>query len=242
MRVNLEIDAAAVKVMKAAGERRARITMNFSRYDFRANADFDEKRNFLDIVLTKKSWWDSSDHNGHAEVAIELPSGVAIDLDANITAGEIDVDLGGLALVGLNLTTVAGEVLVDFSEPNLSIMEYLRVNTKVGETEILRLGNARFKEADINGGIGEMRVDFRGDLLSTATAHIDLDLGETHLYLPKEIGIKMAVSKFLFLSHLDFPYDFEKYGKYYYSKNYEQTDNELFVKVSPGLGELRIDH
>jgi len=240
-RVMVDIDAAEVRLVKSPVDREARVTMYYSEHGYQASADFDEKRNRLDISLSKKSWWDASDGDGHAEVLIELPPAVEIDLDAEIKAGEIDVDLGGLGLVGLDLTTMAGQVLVDFSEPNAAAMDLLRINTKVGETELLRLGNARFKEAEINGGIGEMRVDFRGAVLSNASAHIDLDLGETRLRLPDEVGVKMAVSKFLFFSHLELPYDFEKSGRYYYSKNYDSSENELFVKVSPGMGGLRID-
>ncbi len=88
---------------------------------------------------------------------------VEIDLEARIKAGAIEIDLGGLSLVGLDLITWAGEVQVEFSEPNWTEMDFLKINTKVGETEIVRLGNARFKEAEINGGIGKMRVDFAAE-------------------------------------------------------------------------------
>jgi hypothetical protein len=242
LRVNIDIDAAKFKLRKITGTAEARVSMLYSEHDFRADADFDEKRNRIEILFSKKSWWDSSDNHSHAEVLVELPAGVEIDLDSEITAGEIDIDFGGLKLVALNLTTLAGEVLVDFSEPNETVMEFLRINTRVGETELVRLGNARFKEAEINGGIGEMRVDFSGALNPEASAYVDLDLGETHLYLPEEVGIKLSVSKFLFLSHIDLPYDFEKSGRYYFSSNYDRSAGELFVKVSPGLGELRVDY
>ncbi len=241
LRVNIDIDAAEVKLTKSPTEQKARVSISFTEHDFRANAAFDEKRNRLEIIFSKKNWWDSSDHDGHAEVLIELPPRVEIDLDAEIKAGAIDIDLGGLAMIGFNLNTMAGEVLVDFSEPNSTVMDFLQINTKVGETELLRLGNARFKDAEINGGIGEMRVDFRGAMLANAAAHIDLDLGETHLHMPEEVGVKLSVSKFLFLSNLELPNDFEKSGAYYLSRNYDQTEKELFVKVSPGMGELRID-
>lgn len=240
-RVRIDVDAAEIRLTKSPTERAARVGMEFTAGDFHAEVEFDEKRNRLEVIFSKKSWWDSSDHDGHAQLLIELPTAVEIDLDAEIKAGAVDIDLGGLAIVGFNLNTMAGEVLVDFSEPNSTVMDFLQINTRVGETELLRLGNARFKDAEINGGIGEMRVDFRGAMLTNASAHIDLDLGETHLRMPEEVGVKMSVSKFLFLSNLELPYDFEKSDGYYLSKNYDQADSELFVKVSPGMGKLRID-
>ena len=86
-----------------------------------------------------------------------------------------------------------------------------------------------------------MRVDFKGDLLPEATAEIDLDIGETNLYLSDDVGVKLTVSKFLFLSHFELPYRFKKSGKYYYTNNYQEAKHALNLKVSPGLGELHID-
>ena len=241
LRVNIDIDAAEVNIRKSPNDYEALVTMYYDEAEYRVESEYDETRGRLDIFFDKKRWVDTSDHNLDPEATIELPAGAKIDFDAEIKAGEIEIDLGGLTLLSLVLTTLAGEVMVDFSEPNQTEMEYLQINTKFGETEIRRLGNARFKEAEINGGVGEMRIDFRGALLNGAVAKVDLDIGETHLYMPEEVGVKLAVSKFLFLSHFDAPREFEKSGRYYYSKNYRDTQNELVLKVSPGLGELHID-
>jgi len=121
-------------------------------------------------------------------------------------------------------------------------MSVLKINTKVGETEIIRLGNARFKEAEINGGIGEMRVDFRGKILNEALADVDLDIGEATIYLPDDdVGVKLSVSKFLFLSDVEISRNFRKSGRHYYSRNYDDAKNALTLRVSPGLGELNIN-
>lgn len=86
-----------------------------------------------------------------------------------------------------------------------------------------------------------MRVDFRGNLLPVSRASVDLDLGETKLILPDDAGVKLSVSKLLFMSSVDLPYNYKKSGKYYYSKNFESASNQLLVKVSPGLGQLTVD-
>ncbi|NIR51803.1 cell wall-active antibiotics response protein [candidate division KSB1 bacterium] len=240
-RVDIEIDAGEVTIHKSPNDKEARVIIDYDEEEFRVYSDFDEKRSRLDIEFEKKGWGNSKD-NAVAEALIELPTGVEVDLEAKIKAGEIDLDFGGLALTRLDLTTWAGEVVVGFSEPNKSDMEFMKINTKVGETRIRELGNARFREAEINGGIGEMSVDLRGNMLSEAEAHIDLDIGETTLYLPEEAGVKLVVSKFLFLSDVSVPYGLKKSGRYYYSKNFDVAKNRLDVRVSPGLGELQIDY
>jgi len=241
LHVKVDIDAAEVKIFKSSRDDEAWVTIYYQEGEFRVDVDFDEERPLLDIKFDKKGWLDSDNDDLEANAVIELPTGAEIDLETKIKAGKIDFDLGGLALVNFELTTWAGEVLVDFSEPNKSEMDYLEINTKIGETEVIKLGNARFRDAEINGGIGEMKVDFRGELLHKAYAMVDLDIGETQLVVPEDVGVKLSVSKFLFMSNINLPYRFEKSGRYYYSKNYRKAYNELILKVSPGLGELRID-
>ena len=175
-----------------------------------------------------------------AEAIVSLPTEVAIDFFAKIKAGEIDFELGGLKIVDFTLHNWAGEVQVSFDEPNRAEMEVLEVDAKVGEVTLSKLGNAHFKEAEINGGIGELQVDFTGDKLRRSTARVDLDIGETTVVLPRDLGVKMAISKFLFLSQVSVPSGFYRSGRYYYSDNYEQAPEGLFLKITSGIGELRM--
>jgi len=239
LHVNIDIDAAVVRVSKFSQSNEVRLSIYFSEDEFKIYEDYDRKRSRLDIEFDKKGW---TNNDLKAEFVLELPPDVEIDLKARIKAGEIEIDLGGLSLVGLDLITWAGEVRVEFSEPNRTEMDYLKINTKVGETEIVRLGNARFKEAEINGGIGEMCVDFRGRMLNEAMADVDLDIGETTIYLPDDdVGVKLSISKFLFLSDVEIPRNFRKSGRYYYSRNYDDAKSALSLHVSPGLGELNFN-
>ena len=240
--VNIDIDAAEVKIIKSSQSKEVQLSIYFTQDECKIYDDYDRKRSRLDIEFDKKGWTNNHNKDLEAEFVLELPTDVEIDLEAKIKAGELEIDLGGLSLIGLDLTTWAGEVQVEFSEPNQREMDYLKINTKVGETEIIRLGNARFKEAEINGGIGEMRVDFRGQMLDEALADVDLDIGETTIYLPDDdVGVKLFVSKFLFFSDVEVPGNFRKSGRYYYSRNYDDAKNALSLRVSPGLGELNFN-
>lgn len=237
--VDIDIDAAEVNLKKSSHEYQAEVSAIYSVDEFKILTDYEERRSRLSIRFDKKGWSErSSDET--ADLWVELPTNVKIDLRAKVKAGEVDIDFGGLALQALDFTTWAGEVVIDFSEPNKTQLEDLRINTKIGETDLVRLGNARFKRAEINGGIGEMSIDLDGTLLPESRAEIDLDIGETQISLPRRSGIKLDVSKFLFLSEIQVPRDMRKSGRYYYSKNYEQAQEILDLDISPGLGELRI--
>jgi hypothetical protein len=167
---------------------------------------------------------------------------VDILFDSKIKAGEVTMDMGGLRLKEFSLINWAGEVEVRFSEPNRVPMDYFDVNAKVGQLDIVRLGNARFRSADINGGIGEMDVDFTGELEPDCRAKVDLDIGEASIILPREYGVRMSIGGGLsFLSHKDIDHEFVKRGRVYYNDNYELEDEKFSIRITPGLGELNIE-
>jgi predicted membrane protein len=165
---------------------------------------------------------------------------VEIELSSKIKAGEINFELGDLKLKDFQLRNFAGEVEVDFSKPNPIEMELLDINVKVGETTLRRLGNARFRSAKINGGIGELSIDFAGEGLKSARAEIDLDIGETSIYLPHDLGVRFDSSTFGFLTQSSIDYEFIKKGRFYYSEKYESASKTMDFSISSGIGELRV--
>ena len=152
------------------------------------------------------------------------------------------MEMGGLSLREFYLSTWAGEVEVDFDEPNPIEMNYLDVNAKIGETRLLQLGNARFKRADINSDIGEIEVDFTGALLDESKAKVDLDIGESTVILPRDADIQMRIGGTLsFMSEKDVDHSLYRRGGTYYSDDFDDYGKRFYVKISTGLGELTVD-
>ena len=238
-RIKLNVDAGEIEIVKSPRPYEMRIKASYRKGMYDLDVDFDKDRSKIYIDLDRRKWMESSDRDD-SHLTIELPPEVEIDFESRIKAGEVDMDFGGLTLKEIQTTTWAGEVIIDFSEPNFTEMDYLYINTKIGETTITHLGNARFKEAEINGGIGALKIDFTGDLLSRADVEIDLDIGETEILLTEDVAVKLRISKFLFLSNVQISGNLHKRGRYYYSENYESASKKLFLKIRPGLGELMI--
>ena len=241
--LDLDIDGGEVKVTKNDANNECDVYIEYHRRKCDCDVHFNERRNRLEIVLDH-DWTSGKDKregdSEHATVSIALPCEPKIALDAKIKAGEIDFELGGLHLQNFELRNWAGDVTVSFDEPNRTTLQSFDVNVKIGELKMYDLGNAHFQKADINGGIGEMTLDFRGETLKNATAYIDLDIGETTVIVPEGIGVKMKVSKFLFLSNVEYPNWFERHGKYYYSENYQENKDQLYLVISTGIGELNV--
>jgi len=243
--IELDIDAGEVDVLPADSRDEVRVVMRYTEEAFREKVSFDEKRGRLRIQLDSRKWkkWRSydSDNDERAEVTVYLPDGVDLYITSKISAGDISMELGGLRLKEFSFTNFAGEVEVSFDTPNKVVMDMLDINVKVGETRFLALGNARFRRADVNAGIGEMEVDFTGALEKGAKARVDLDIGEATVILPEETGVRARIGGGLsFLSSKEIDYGLRKRGRAYINDAYQSDEDALMVSITPGLGELNV--
>lgn len=240
-KVNLDVDGAEVEITKNRELDRCYVFIAYPEDRCEVDIDFNKNREYLEINIDHE-WLSGKDkqENDATRIIIELPQHPEISLTTEIKAGEIDFELGDLRIHDFELRNWAGDVTVSFNAPNLTEMQNLDVNVKIGEVKLYNLGNANFVEADINSGIGELNIDFRGERLKNSRAYIDLDVGETTVILPEEAGVKMKVSKFLFLSEFDYPNWFNRDGKYYFSENYNENNKNLNLSISTGIGEFKI--
>lgn len=240
LRFEVDIDAADVTIARNDIDDEISIFLLFTEEAFEYDFDYNERRNLLSMEFRKTNWIKSDSRDLKAEIEILLPSAARLDFYAKIKAGEVDMELGDLTFQRFETSIWAGEVNIDFDAPNRIPMKWFELRTKIGSTAIKRLGNARFRFAEINSGIGELEIDFSGKMEDDATARVDLDVGETRIFLPDEVGTKLYVRKFLFLSGIDL-LGFEHYGgKMYLSENYDLVRKKIELHVRPGIGELSI--
>ena len=238
--VILEVDAGEVRIEKGEGPDVLSLRMEYEKDEFEYDIDYDESGNRISISLDKKGWFSSGDT--HALIELSLPSGIELILNTRVKAGEIDMELGDLSIREFILNNLAGEVEVSFDRPNRSRMDYLKVHSKVGETELLKLGNSRFMEAEINSEIGELHVDFRGEPLRGARAEVDLEIGEIAVEMPDDVGIKIDLKgggNFLRENNIDSA--FYRKGGYYFNDKFESEDEGFVIRLSLGMGELNLN-
>ncbi|MBD3423536.1 MAG: hypothetical protein GF417_03735 [Candidatus Latescibacteria bacterium] len=236
----LEVDAGEVTVKKGNSRNTAVLEMVYSRDDFEYDIDYRARENRLRIILDKKGWFNMGDCR--ASIELSLPRNVELIMNTRVTAGEIEMEVGGLHISEFTLDNLAGDVEVSFGEPNISRMEKLKVHNKIGETELTRLGNAKFVKAEINSEVGELRADFRGEPLKGAEAEVDLEIGETTIQLPDNTGIRIRLdggAGFLRENNIDSA--FYKRGKYYYNDLFENEFDGFVLRASHGIGELTLD-
>jgi hypothetical protein len=247
LEVVLDIDAGSVKVEKGTDASSGSVQVDYIKDDYRVKVKFDEKQNRLQVRVDNDNWTkirhgDDDQKDGWAKIVVTLPHGVDMTFDARVKAGEVKMNVGGMRFREFFATTWAGEVEIRFDEPNAVVINDLEIDTKIGESRLVKLGNARFKQAVIDGGIGEMTIDFSGRLEGGSRAKVDLDIGETTVILPDSSGIRMRVGGGLgFLSHKSIDESLTQRGRYYYSDDYDGKEKGFYLLITPGLGELNVE-
>ncbi|MBN2414419.1 hypothetical protein JXO52_01185 [bacterium] len=240
----LDVDAGEVHITRGSTDRDVVIDISYTEDTFRERLDFDTNRNRVTVELDTKSWkriGKDHDDDTWSRVTLEIPDGVDVLFDSRLKAGEVDMDLGGIRLREFTLSMWAGETDIRFSEPNPVIMDMLDINAKVGECTLSDLGNTRFRTAEINGGIGELSVDFNGALLPGSRADVDLDIGEASVYVPDAAGVKLMIGgMFSFMSSKRIDSGFRKRGRAYYNDRFTSEEQGFQLRITPGLGELSV--
>lgn len=238
--VEIKMDAGRLSVQKNQAAATATISL---RYDDRLDeidVEYNEQRNELSLIIDRRKWLHSHEDNAGPRLKLLLPTAAVIKIDASVKAGEVEFILDSLKIGDFELQSLASKVEVDFSSPNRAEMQLLDIDLKIGQARLRHLGNARFREARINGGIGDLEMDFYGSCLASATADIDLDIGETQIYLPRDLGVRLHSSTAGFLSHSRLDFNFDKKGRFYLSENYQNSRYKLDLSIRAGIGELSV--
>lgn len=161
---------------------------------------------------------------------------IVLNLDLGVIKGEMN--LGGLQLREITLSSGVSKANINFNEPNPISLEYFDVEAGVGALEISNLGNANFKRFRFDGGIGKYILNFAGNNYKESKVDIGVGLGKVELCLPRSAGVRMKVDKsFLCSFSID---DIYKKNDFYYNQNWGKKDNSLDMNIETGVGKLSV--
>lgn len=172
----------------------------------------------------------------HANIA--LTRSVPLDLDLEFGAGEADIDLGGIALRRLDLSTGASETRIRFGERNPLRAEQIRIQAGAAELEVIGLGNTRAERISFEGGVGSTLLDFSGAWDRNATATVEMGIGSVTLRLPRGLGVR--VNKDSFLTSFD-SQGLVKRGSSYYSTDWDTAAHRLTIDVDAVFGSIEVE-
>lgn len=171
-----------------------------------------------------------------ATVAISPRADLALDL--SLGAVDADLELGGLRISELDLKTGASRATVRFSRPNGMRCRHAGFSAGAAEVSVLGLGNSRCDEIEFEGGMGKVLLDFSGVWRSSAHVRVKMAVGEITLRLPRAVGVRLAMDKFLTSFEAT---GLVRRGDSYLSPNYDGAERRLDIDVTTAMGGVSVE-
>jgi hypothetical protein len=200
--------------------------------------DADARLLTLGVDAEKTRFSRSSDEKSSGEMHLSLSRSVPIDLALDLGATKGALDLGGLNLLSLRLDSGASDMRLDFSTPNRSRMRAFDVQAGAASLEAKNLANANASTIHVESGVGSVDLDFGGDWTGDMTVNAEVALGKLTLHLPRDVGVRVEVEKFL--ASFD-QQGLEKRGGAYYSTNWDSARYHLRLHAETAVGGIEID-
>lgn len=172
---------------------------------------------------------------GHLD--LDLAPSLPMDLRMEFGAVRAELDLGGLALTHLEMTTGASETLLDVSRPNPVSLDVAELKVGAAQFEARRLGNLNAARIAVDAGVGDITLDLTGRWQRNATLTVDMGVGSLELRVPESLGVRLR--KDSFLTAVDAG-DLEKDGDTYVSPGYDQAQWHLDVDIDAAFGKIAV--
>jgi len=170
-------------------------------------------------------------------LALELARNVPMRLDLEFGAVRADIDLGGLELAALDLSTGASESSFDVSSPNRGEMERARFQVGAAEFVAQHLGNLNAERIEVDAGVGSLTLGLDGDWRRDASLSIQMGLGALELRVPEGLGLRLRRQS-LFAS-----VDAEglvKRGDTYSSLDWDEAERRVTIDLDAAFGSVEV--
>jgi hypothetical protein len=238
-RVSIEFSAGRLAIRSIDEGLLYRLKLRYKKDYFEPVTDLSGNRLHLGVERIRKGFrgifnWNSS--GGGNEFDLELTREVPMDLHINFGAGSAELDLGGLALTGLEFNTGASESRIKVSAPNREQILKAQFNVGAADFQLEQLGNLNAEDIEINAGMGSFEISLDGSWQRDALISIDMGVGSLELHVPEDLGFQLLKNSFL--TSLDGVRNLVKEGNAYYSLNWDEADRNVTVDLDGALGSV----
>jgi hypothetical protein len=240
-RVSIEFGAGRLTIRPIDKGLLYRLKLRYNKDYFEPVIDLSGNRLHLGVERIRKGFrgifnWNSSGEGN--EFDLELTREVPMDLHINFGAGSAELDLGGLALTGLEFNTGASESRIKVSAPNREQILKAQFNVGAADFQLEQLGNLNAEDIEINAGMGSFEISLDGSWQRDALISIDMGIGSLELHVPEDLGFQLLKNSFL--TSLDGVRNLVKEGNAYYSLNWDEADRNVTVDLDGALGSVTV--
>ncbi len=210
---------------------------------FRYNVEqWEPEVTYDDVVLTieqggTKEDWGLPTGNVHNEWELEFSPEIPLKMDFEIGAGSGELDFTGLQLAELDLDIGAGDFEVRFDEPNEAEMSHLTLDAGASKLEVIGIGHAGPERIKVQGGVGNITLDFTGNWRCSADVQVTTGIGSVTLRLPDNVGVRVETEGGLTNVEAS---GLRRTGDAYVNDAFGETETELRIQATTGIGNLRL--
>lgn len=236
LQVQVKYGAGTFKVRPAERGLLYRMQLRYDEDTFEPDVGYERNRLRLGVESLHKSIHIGKKRSG-GEMDLQLARDVPMDLNLQFGAVRADIDLGGVTLSRLELSTGASESVVDVSEPNAVDMREASLEVGAADFTARHLGNLNARHISVSAGVGEVTLWFNGEWQQDASVSIDMGLGSLELRFPEGLGV--CLSKDSFLTSLDSE-GLVKHGDAYYSLDWERAQRKVTIDLDAAFGSVKV--
>lgn len=168
---------------------------------------------------------------------LQLSPDVALDLELAFGAAEADIELGGLRIESLELSTGASRTSLAFSEPNPIAANTLTLQVGAAQLTAKGLANANARQISVEGGVGDIELDFTGSLSNDIDVSVEMGLGRLVLRIPRGVGVRIDKDGLLAAVKGE---GLVQRGDVYYSAEYDSAERRLHFDIDAAFNAIDI--
>ncbi len=233
LRVIVEYGAGTLSIAPGSSNALYRATMRYDANSFKPVTNY--SRGVLRLGVDGGSVKGRNLKSGRLDVA--LGPQVPLTLDLKFGAAQANVELGGLRVSGLKISTGASETKLNVSELNPINCSEMKLEVGAAAFTATRLGNLNCSRVNVSGGVGDVTLDFNGAWRVDTYVDVDMGLGSLTLRVPRGLGV--SVRKKGVLASFD-SQQLVKRGDTFYSENWENAGNRVTFDIDAALGSIRM--
>ena len=233
LHVSVEYGAGRLFVAPADANSLYKATLRYDANTFKPLSNYEPGR--LRIGIEGGSVKGRNMKSGRLDLG--LSPRVPLDLNLKFGAVQADIELGGLRISKAHVATGASETNIRVGSANPESCSDFKLEVGAAQFEASGLGNLNCETYDVDGGVGDVTLDFNGAWRVDSNVQIDMGLGSLTLRVPRGLGVK--VEKEGFLASFDSE-GLIKRGSAYYSENWEKAGNRVSFNIDAAFGAIRI--
>lgn len=174
---------------------------------------------------------------GDGELDLELTRQVPMDLVMEFGAVKAELDLGGLRLRTLQLTTGASDAQLRVSDPNPIELDRAVFQVGAASFRARELGRLNARELQVDAGVGDVRLDLTGLHRADTRVKVSMGVGSVEIEVPRGVGIELTRSTFL--TSVTAP-DLTRRGDTWVSPEWDRADRKVRIQVDAAFGSITV--